>query len=191
MDSGRRIFCLDSLFFVLFFPDVPTHYRVSYVSIPVTLQLLPFDDISIIIMETIDNVIKYIEGYSGEGVELHSKGDEELVINMPAIFASLTPFVEELHDTFGVSTRLEYKKDRLQIMAHVQHLKASGGRTTTTTDTQHWITCNTVMLWLYYILLLLCFVLVVRSEWARPTIASLVQTSAVFLEGCAASLMDQ
>jgi hypothetical protein len=72
-----------------------------------------------------------IESYTKDGAEIHSTGDEAIIVNLPPSFKDVTEFCAALYEEFGSIVDLEYDNKSLRAKVWISHLKSG------TTDNLH------------------------------------------------------
>ena len=65
-----------------------------------------------------------IESYTKDGAEIHSTGDEAIIVNLPPSFKGMTEFCSALYEEFGSIVDLDYDNNSLRAKVWIAHLKS-------------------------------------------------------------------
>lgn len=65
-----------------------------------------------------------IESYTKDGAEIHSTGDEAIIVNLPPSFKDMTEFCSALYEEFGSIVDLDYDNNSLRAKVWIAHLKS-------------------------------------------------------------------
>jgi len=76
-------------------------------------------------MASSNDIAEYIiDAYTKYGIEIHSTGDEAIILNLPPFFRDVTELCAALNEEFGCIVDLEYDNTNLRAKVWTTHISS-------------------------------------------------------------------
>lgn len=117
-----------------------------------------------------------IDHFSGQGLEIQSTGDDNIVVNLPPTFRDVTTFCESLYKEFGSVVDMEYDNENLK--AIVWKDESNVIREKSTKRNGNCLSCS---LFFALLFLLIAYIIKTRLTVLREDIVSILLTAADYI----------
>ena len=112
-----------------------------------------------------------IDHFSGQGLEIQSTGDDNIVVNLPPTFRDITTFCESLFKEFGSVVDMEYDNESLKAIVWKDESNVIREKSPKKRGN-----CLSCFLFVALVFILIAYIIKTRLHFLRDDIVSILLT---------------